>query len=268
MNSLDLSKNLKSLKLSSVTIDNTIRKIVGTVPEYEDLLVLMLLERNRNASEAIISLIPSLEKNRRIEFGMGLILRTIFLDVLVTLKLHDIISQHPYIGHNLGEFTFDILSDGISYTLQLVKDDFDNKRMTRAEWIKFQNDMYLRFADFFHPFEGGDLKLIRPFKDKRTSPIKLFKDITPMGSKNNFVANVYKRYSWFSKYEHINILYHDTSRDQDKNVLDRLIYGFDLMLIQSSLLHEIIKFLFAERIDLTSNAEEAKKIALENTSDY
>lgn len=266
MNSLDLSKNSESLKLSTNAIDNTIQKIIGTVPEYEDLLVLMLLERNRNASEAIISLIPSLEKSKRIEFGVGLILRTMFLDVLVTLKLHDIISQQPYIGHGLGEFTFDILSDGISYTLQLVKDDFDNKRMTRAEWIKFQNDMYLRFTDFFHPFEGGDLKPIRPFKDKRTSPIKLFKDITPIGPKNNFVANVYKRYSWFSKYEHINILYHDTSRDQDEHVIDRLIYGFDIMIFQSSLLHEIIRFLFTERIDLSLNAQEAKKIVQQYVS--
>lgn len=261
MNSLDLSDSLESLRLSTNAIDNTIQKITGMVPEYEDLLVLMLLERNRNASEAIISLIPSLEKSRRIEFGVGLILRTLFLDVLVTLKLHDIISQQPYIGQSLGEFTFDILSDGVSYTLQLVKDDFDNKRMTRAEWIKFQNDMYSRFTDFFHPFEGGDLKPIRPFKDKRTSPIKLFKDITPMGPKNNFVANVYKRYSWFSKYEHINILYHDTSRDQDEHLIDRLTYGFDLMLIQSSLLHEVLRFLFAGRIDLASNVKEAKTIA-------
>jgi hypothetical protein len=222
-------------------------------------LVVLLLERTHNIFLTIGSLIPSYVKDKRHEYSMGLILRTGLLDLLVTLNIHEIYCKSNKIEKDLDEFAFDILGDGFAYVLKLIDEENKIKLVTDDQYEEFKKNIVNQYPDFFEKYDGHTPKLLRQFVEKRAQPYNLYKTLKLSQPKSYFYPQVYGQYSLYSKYEHINHLYHSITRNQAL-MDDRLAFCFDRMLIQAMVLHEILKTQFSNLNTISINTEKMKDI--------
>jgi hypothetical protein len=224
----------EAAKISSATLLSLKGELVN-----ENILLVLLLERTNNIFLTISTLIPSYVTDKRHEYGMGLILRTGLLDLLVTLNLRDIFVNSQNLENDLEEFAFDILGDGFKYILDLAKTEHALKFISDEEYEDFKRNTVFQYPSFFEPYDGENLKVLKSLlKTKRARPKELYSTFKSNQPEDYFSAQAYGMYSLYSKYEHINLLYHNISRNVSLD--ERLTLCFDYMLIQARILHETL----------------------------
>lgn len=182
------------------------------------------------------------------------------LDVLVSLNVFQILRDHDFEeSDDLEKFSFDILRDGFEFMFKSLANDCRLHLITKDELLEAHINCVKKFPPFFenYDFDGTFPVLKPPFNKKKPTGLNLYESLR---SAPEFVprnADIYRKYSGYSKYEHLNFLYHPLSRAPKEHLDERLCACFDHLLMQSHMLHDILANL---RPEINSLVDQAEKI--------
>jgi hypothetical protein len=186
---------------------------------------LIMIDRLNLACEGINYCLDRYIDNDKIEFTIGLTLRAVLLDYLITMYAHNELKEDKKagksnfdIGNKLNKYCQGYLSEGIQKTfnhMSLIKDEID-----ASEIAQINSALFYSNPNLFHPYnhDGTEPKLIY------TSTLQnkqLFEKIRRSETFKK-VSWVYHSYLYYSKYDHFGNMYYQLSRNHNVNKLQTM----------------------------------------------
>lgn len=180
---------------------------------------LLMLDRLNLASVGIKGLLAPLEKNNKIEFSIGLIIRSVILDHMLIIHVLSIIKdakQHidqSLIIEEVNNVCHSYLVEGLGKQLTLIE---KIKPFASAEKVKnIYSNLYNLNPNYFKPYNHNGTK---PELLKHAGSKTGKKNFDMLKEKNSFFKNynrIYFPYAHYSKYDHFGILHYEYSRQDD-----------------------------------------------------
>jgi hypothetical protein len=221
---------------------------------------LLMLERLNFASEGIKALIPSFGENTKLEYTIGITVRSVVLDNLILMNAVNIVSASTVndtpedIYAKLNQFCLDRLSEGLNKTLKYIdkiKDDIGSEKLSNIYSNIFNSNQ-----QYFDPYTYDGT---RPTLKSRANSIATDLHRALKQSANlSKSATIYDAYVYYSQYDHFGGMFYTFSRlpSQDKiKMLDRAIRAFPKSLLFANvILHSVnsTDAFLAETLKLTS----------------
>jgi hypothetical protein len=182
------------------------------VPNSVQWFTLGMLQRLLNSSTSIKILLKKYTKDGIIDFGVGIIIRSVLLDILIGLNLYKElknglvnIEDNNELVNSLDKFCIEVLSDGFSNTL----DHFELLRKYEIITEKKLEELYNQFCENYSDFIIQDGKANSKPKvrnKKKVNAKELFMKSILDGHIKDIAKNVYELYMIFSKYDHFGFL--------------------------------------------------------------
>ncbi len=141
---------------------------------------------------------------KRIQFGLGILLRALHLDYIIMLNVLEILQRNKNdeqaLKKEVEHFCHIMLSDGAKHTLKLFKENNIPSEMRK----RLYNELVNRNPECFHPYpkDGSEPKLLL---EKTFSANELVKRLRT--SKLPHLAAKDHHYQFYSKYDHFGKLY-------------------------------------------------------------
>lgn len=174
-----------------------------------------LIERLYLSTIGLRNLVLQIDKEPRVEYSIGIILRTTILDILIALNFHKALIGK---GNSTSEggavaseqFANEILSDGLRLTMNYFENAKGEGLITEGELKANYSDLVNRFPIFFktylHDGSRPDLVFAAYY-----SPQKLFLNVYQQKEFKE-LSKLYDLYQFYSKYDHYGILYFELIR--------------------------------------------------------
>ncbi|MBS1916678.1 MAG: hypothetical protein JST87_10370 [Bacteroidetes bacterium] len=179
---------------------------------------LSMLDRLNFSSHSLKMLINDIERNTKIEYSCGIILRSVLLDYMILLNgVNILLTENKNVSKSLYDYCSTWLADSIRHTIE-------NIAILYAQHSKeTRNKMYInlinRNPDFFEKYsEDGNkpkLKIAKP-----SNVEKLFNILQSSELKTE--AKIYEAYLYYSKYDHFGQMFYELSRENFQGRLDRM----------------------------------------------
>ena len=191
------------------------------------IFALGLLERLYNASFSFSLQVENYQKFKQLDFSIGLTLRALILDSLISFNLYKIIydlekSSLPKneIEEVVDEYCNRVLADGLQQTIKYFSSAKEINLIDDEKLTSIFTDIGNSYSFFLkdYKFDGTEPKV--RFEKPPSNP-KLFKRLAEDGDLQ-FLSQLYDAYSFYSKYDHFGILYFRLIRQN----LERCLYQF------------------------------------------
>jgi len=157
------------------------------------------LQKTSRISQTCLRLYPEMNEENELEFSLGLLMRSLLMDMILVLKFKSICFE--YKGNDKEElkklvkdFCYMIINDG---TKHFIEEIFSSEKLTEEEKKEHANKFASVFSNAFD-FSNDKPKLKREFRFSLT-------DIYKQSNGEAFVTaeTIYSLYSYYSKYEHL-----------------------------------------------------------------
>lgn len=186
---------------------------------------LIMIDRLNLVCEGINECFDHYNENNKIEFTIGLSLRAVLLDYLITMVAHNQLKEDKEagksnfdIGNKLNRYCQGYLSEGIQKTfnhINLIGEEID-----ASEKAQVYSALYYSNPNLFHTYhhDGSEPKLIY------TSTLQNKQLFEKIRNSKTFkkVAWVYHSYLYYSKYDHFGNMYYQLSRNHNVNKLQTM----------------------------------------------
>ncbi len=177
-----------------------------------------MCERLNAGSKSLKLLAIAIEQDQEHEFSAGLVVRTLLLDFLIGLRGYDIFTQgevnkklQKEIHEEVTEYCNIVLGDGVVYTLKHFKAFQSSGAITEAELHIVYENMSKTYSRFLQPFLNDGNMPVSKFP-RAPQVRELFTILSGGTPELKELAKNYDTYSFYSKYEHFNILSYDLMR--------------------------------------------------------
>lgn len=243
MTNSEYTKTLKHIEQFEKNIPNILFQFRNNNPENSiQWFTLGMLQRLLYSSTAIKVLLPEYKKNSTIEFSIGIILRSILLDVLLAFKLYkllkDGLSANLEIHQLFKELCFhsdSILTEGIIKTL-IYFEDLKSQHLTdEAQLKKMYNKFTRDYPNLLIQPGGKGTKPqprykteIKTDKTEKKSGKALFIDLSSDQEMKEITHRLYDLYIFYSKYDHFSLIGIEFSNYGKKTKSDRIIASISL----------------------------------------
>ncbi len=141
---------------------------------------------------------------KRIQFGLGILLRALHLDYIIMLNVLEILLRYKNdeqaLKKEVEHFCHIMLSDGAKHTLKLFKENVIPEKMRK----RLYNELVKRNQECFHPYpkDGSEPRLLL---EESFTPNQLVRRLR--NSKMPHLAAKDHHYQFYSKYDHFGKLY-------------------------------------------------------------
>lgn len=178
-----------------------------------------MVDRLNASAMALDVLLKQVEDNNAIEYSCGIMLRTIFLDLIILLNAFSI-TRNPdnSMVNELEQFCFDTMGDSVRHTLENLKALYSqhpgNVIKTMYSKLVAEN------PQFFEPYANDGtypvLKVMKKYTNKELA--KTVKDSAELAN----YKDIYDAYLFYSKYDHFGQIFHTISKQDFLVRLDRV----------------------------------------------
>jgi len=167
------------------------------------------LERLNVASISLHTLYGKYLSERKYEFSIGIIMRTVYLDYLILLNALEIVfrnneNNNPY-EEELSDFCLTMLSDSAIHALKY----FDSNKVPQEKLARMYSLQVHMHEECFEPYAHDGTKPILK-KKKSFSQQELVKRLKK--SSYPHLSRKEDAYMFYSKYDHFGKMYHKISR--------------------------------------------------------
>ena len=214
-------------------LDNILLHYKGKKVESIEYFSLGMLERLNNSIVSLSILIPEYQKDNRIEYSVGIILRSLLLDVLINLNLYILLKEKKeknespqFIVDELTQFANIFLSDGIKHTMDYMETVHEEGVINKEELQEGYNSFVKKYSIFFDEYKYDGSKPKQVIKNDLSNK-KLFKTIMSF-PEFRALGNIYDTYNFFSKYDHFGILYFELIRQPKEEKDSRITRSVEL----------------------------------------
>jgi hypothetical protein len=197
-----------------------------------------LCERLQAGAKGLKTLLTTMENQneRELEFSAGLVVRTMLLDFLIGLRGYDIFNTGRDTGKarvdteaELTDYCNSVLADGVTHTFKHLTHFKNEGAITQDQLNEAFRTMAQKYQAFVEPYHEDGNPPAAKFKPA-PKVLQLFKMLSSGGPELKELAKNYDTYSFYSKYEHFNIMSYDLMRrytvEQDhtlKNSINLLV---------------------------------------------
>lgn len=212
------------------------------------------LERLNVATIALHTLYGKYLNERKYEFSIGIIMRTVYLDYLILLNAIEIIfrnneNNNPY-EEELSDFCLTMLSDSAIHALKY----FDANIIPQEKLAGMYTLQFHMHEECFEPYSHDGTRPVLK-KKKSLSQQELVKRLKK--SKYPHLSRKEDAYMFYSKYDHFGKMYHEISR---RPLTDEFIHmGINLRELPRSLALIVVLFRLLAPEDAVL-IEDAKRI--------
>jgi DNA-binding ferritin-like protein (Dps family) len=237
-----LLKHLEFLQASSEKTCNYLSdKEINTIPFF----CLGLLKRIQDTTTSTKALFEILLQNHNHGFSIGLLLRALIFDSLISMNLMKLINDCEVQGKNteatdeaVKEFCDKFLSDGLKTTLNYIQDAKTFEMRTAAETADSFKNMGNLYQPYFDNYQDDGTKPKLIFKDSPTAR-NLF-EILAKSTDLKEVSKIYDSYTYLSKYEHFGIVYYNAINEDLDSKLNIFTKAVEAFVGHNAILHFIL----------------------------
>lgn len=239
-----IEKSIRILDFVITQSDKTANYFYKQKRDSVTMFCLCMIDRLHFSSVSLKALLKVALENSKVEYGCGIILRSVFLDTIILLNAFEITgSMQDDMQNDLSKFCFDMLGDSVKHTYMHFKEDYDQGL---PEIKNMYKNLVLEHPEFFEPYIDENtapvLKKIKRYTNKElVNNIRSSKDL----NKNQ---DLYNAYSYYSKYDHFGQMFHSLSQKDFQIRLDN---------VNSSITRIPRALLFAETLLLLSVGRDA-----------
>jgi hypothetical protein len=179
-----------------------------------------LCERLHAGAKGLKVLLSTLDSQneRELEFSSGLVIRTLLLDFLIGLRGYDIFNNARQLGKarvdteaELIGYCNSVLADGVTHTFRHLTHFKNEGAITQDQLNEAFRNMAQKYQAFVGPY-NEDSKAPAPRFPPAPKVLDLFKILSSGEQSLKELAKNYDTYSFYSKYEHFNIMSYDLMR--------------------------------------------------------
>lgn len=207
-------KSIKHLDFFCVTIPLTLNHFDRTETKPAQFFALGLLRRLLHSSKSLKILLKNFTRNQEVAFSVGIIIRSLLLDMLISLNFYKLIKDNLANGFSmeeieikLTEFCEKILSDGLKQTVEYIEQSVGLGFNSKEDVAQAFNNFAKNYQYFFTPHIGDGTKPKTKYKEPPKAK-QLFKNLAE-DKDMRWISGVYDSYLYYSKYDHFGILYYD-----------------------------------------------------------
>ncbi len=174
---------------------------------------LTMLDRLDFSCRSLRVLMREMEKETKLEYSCGIIIRSVILDYMIVLNAVDILmNNQPDSRKQLYYFCSSFLADSVDRALGDISVIYSKKPQTDLDKL-YANIVGLN-PEFFDTYpQDGKRPVLKPEFKKALSPSKLNKQIRDSAHLSS-EAGVYEAYQFYSKYDHFGQIFYEQSRKQ------------------------------------------------------
>ncbi len=221
---------------------------------------ILVLDRLNFASEGIKALMPSFLQNTKLEYTIGIIIRSIILDNLILMNAVKIVSEANVNTDNLdtynklNQFCLEHLSDGLNKTfnyIDKVKGELDSQKISNI-----YSNFYNANQHYFEPYSHDGTRPI--LKSKANSVASKLHANLKETTNLSKAASIYEIYVYYSQYDHFGSVFYIFSRFpiEDKiRMMDNAIRSFPKSLLFANVILQSINSkdtFLTERLNATT----------------
>ncbi len=180
-------------------------------PNNISMFSMCMLDRLNFGAESLKILLERVEQKPQVDFGSGVIIRSLLLDYLIVLNAFEIfernLSNSTSFENELKEYCLMMLCDSVRNTLEYFNSLRGN--VPDALLTKMYKNLVASNPNCFEGCDENGQPLIKIKKYK--SPKKLFETLMNSKSLKKF-RGIYTAYLYYSKYDHFGNIYYGLSR--------------------------------------------------------
>jgi hypothetical protein len=243
----EYSISIKHLNYFEDNIPSALFQFYNSTPNSAQWFALGMLQRLRNTSVAIKTLLPEYLKNSGYDFSLGIILRPIILDALIGFNLYSLLKkglaeklERKELIDKVDFFCNAMLGDGLVQTLRYFK-QMENHKLAEADKVKeMYNHFAVKYADFLIQPDGINT-IPRPkhkIESKANSQFNTLagdEDMKPIGHL------LYDLYTVYSKYDHFGFLSFELIDSEKETKSDRIAATLSLFVNHYANLCDILQ---------------------------
>lgn len=213
-----------------------------------EIFLLLMLDRLHNSSKSLELLLRDYDKHPTHDFSIGIILRSVLLDTIITINLYNAIEENmnkteSEIKQILEERAELYLSDGFAHIVGNLETDYNNGFISAEELKHAYNSLVGSYTAFFeeYPFDGSKPKV--RYKKQRQEQLN---DTIRKSPTLKNLTGIINRYEFYSKYDHFTFIHYEMMRQGGDAKKERIIASIEDVVIHSLILHTLIREVYPE----------------------
>lgn len=216
----------------------TLNAIRGNKDNSLEIFLILMLDRLHNSCKSLELLLNDYEKHPTHDFSIGIILRSLLLDTIITINLQNEIEKNKLKSDAetkqlLEEKAEHFLSDGFNRIIKEV--------MSSNESIEiignFFHALINRYPAFFEEYQNDNSK--PEVKNKKLEQGVLYETIRNSPNLKKLIGIV-DRYNYYSKYDHFNFIHYDLMRQENKDKIRLITTSLEDLVFHSLTLHLLL----------------------------
>ena len=161
------------------------------------------IQKIQKISQTFLMLYHQFDNSDEIEFSLGILTRSILMDMILMLKLKSIVSSYNFVSEELKQevknFCYSVIIDGIKHEIDHIHNDVNIEKVEKEKNYKIYDRHFPGAFDFSK--EKPRLNL------KKVMLISLSKFCNDCKGQNlNEKGRICSLYSYYSKYDHLSHL--------------------------------------------------------------
>ncbi|MEP6467644.1 MAG: hypothetical protein ABJB05_15145 [Parafilimonas sp.] len=258
---------LKRLDFVIYTSEDITKHFDKTELDEITMFCMCMLDRLNFASEGLRILLNHFLSNTKVDYSLGIIIRSVLLDYLIVLNAMELYEKNldntQKLHYDLKEFSLMMLCDSVRNTMEYFE-TLENQIPKNIMSNMYKNLVSMNPNCFKSYNYDGNKPVIKTKAYK--SPQKMFNSLVTSKDLKSY-KSIYDAYLFYSKYDHFGNMFYGLSRviplDKLAN-LDKAITAFPRSLMFITIILETLywssKFLKTKREEITTFIDKIENI--------
>lgn len=224
-----------------------------------------ILERLNAAAKGLRLLVGHIKDVPEGEFSAGLVLRTSILDFLIGLRGYDIYITNKANGMpfaqnetEVTEYCNKVLADGLGWALRHFSHFQSEGAITQDQLNALYENLAKTYPAFLNPYQNDGNAPTLKF-GKPDNNVGLFKALS-QNAQFKELAKHYDTYSFYSKYEHFNIMSYVLMRRLEHEQLTTLKNSIEMLVLSNFICTSMLNDFIADKFISDRHIEAGKYI--------